>query len=522
MAKKFNPKALSYFIVPFSYVGEWVNYEEQIDWWKPQTEDIYSEDVLYPHIMELFRTNESKDNNRPKFDIYHLKISESDHSSQYFFSKILGKDHVAVLAPRTMYAQPHSIPFRFCNEGNNAPHLFISKSARIGIMTFCLELGSEYKMEDLKWLNYSLQKRDEGYKYLCICPLYDTKEGLSSSDISSKVNSMIEFYSTESGFKKGCDDGNGSFEENVVWDTDFLINSLMGTRGDSSQLPIKYFNKSRIHLFTYCSIDDSATPEGSITKKDIIPDLVRLSRCVVDRYLLPIDEMIKEGAVLQTYENIFFSSSVEGTAMICIAKQINQSYLSKMQDKVNRQYLLIYLLTLIQRYTLQDIEQKLIVLNSKEEKSDNELWNMIDLMAKTKINCYYTDVSAYSHHSQFYRHCCVNLHIPEAFKDISEKVELMKLTLERRMQVLFKEQQKRHQLELDNAQLEKERANKRQIMLNVIIAILTVTQVVDAVFSLINRDENSNIVIPMIVGGVAIATLFLIIRKDLFSFKKTR
>lgn len=511
--QNFTPKAFTLFIVPFSYVGEWEHLQEQIDWWKPQQEELYSDDVLYPYIMELFKVNHTSQKTRPSLDIYQLEPSKSLNYSKYFFSHILGKKHNAVLAPNTMSSEPHSIPFKFCNEGNNAPHLFISNSSRIGILTFCLDLGSEYKMEDLKWFNYSLQKRDEGYKYLCICPLVPNGENLSDAQVIEET----KFYSTEQGFKKGCDDGNGSFEKNIIWDTDFLINSLLGTGSGSTLLPIKYFNQSRIHLFTYCSINDSETPEGKISKEEVIPNLLRLARCIVDRYLLPIESMIKWGAVLQTYENIYFSTAVEGTAMICVAKQINQNYLSKMQDKINRQYFLIYLLVLIQRYTLLDIDQKLIMLEAKRDKTDNELWNMIELMAKTKINCYYTDISAYAHHNQFYHHCCKNLHIPEVFDEISEKVELMKLTLERRMQLLFKEQQKRNKNELEKAEKEKERSNRRQVMLNVIIAILTVTQVVEAVYSLTNRDENSNITIPIVVGCIAILLLFIIIRKDLIA-----
>ena len=149
--------------------------------------------------------------------------------------------------------------------------------------------------------------------------------------------------------------------------------------------------------------------------------------------------------MLQTYENIFFASSIEGAAMVAIGRENNSAFIENIHQKFNRQYLLIYLLVILQRYTLQSLERKLTEFESTEKQSDDELWKLIKVICRINTNCYYTDVSIYTHHSQFYHLCCDNLHIPETFEEISGKIELLKLTTDRNIQISLKKQEEQRQ-----------------------------------------------------------------------------
>ena len=275
---------------------------------------------------------------------------------------------------------------------------------------------------------------------------------------------------------------------------------------------------------------------------------MRLSRVVNNKYLLPFDELVQKGALLQTYQNICFSSAIEGTSMICVAKDVNKAFVGDMQNKFNRQYLLVYLLVLLQRYTLLSIDRRLTEYDARNDNTDDDLWNMINLICKIKVNCYYTDVSVYTHHSQFYQHCCKNLNIPDTFKEIDEKIELLKLTTDRKMHLLMEVQrqiqeeeakkqeeerkrlrlreeaeEKQHKIDKAKEAEAKDAAERRQHLLNGIVAVLTIAQVMQAAYELLKEEEAKDFFSLWISIGVGIFCAILLIAlmwkdiKDFFS-----
>ena len=161
-----NPKlekAYTFFMVPFYYEGEWDDILKCISRWRPQQEEMYKEDILYPYIMELFKQNNpNKDSATNRLKIYQLHTEDKGSESEFFFDRILGKKNVAIIENMpTGEKNPFPIPFSFLNEGNNAPHLFISPTAKIGVMTLCAELGSGCDIQYFKTFNYYLHKINE-------------------------------------------------------------------------------------------------------------------------------------------------------------------------------------------------------------------------------------------------------------------------------------------------------------------------------------------------------------------------
>lgn len=543
--------ASTFFMVPFSYDGKWEDIHKTVTRWMPQQEELYKEDILYPYIMELFKFDNQKRvgsvSSSKKLEIYKLSTEDKGTQSQFFFDRVLGKWNVAILeSDPSGKKKPHPVQFRFINEGNGAPHLFISSSSKIGIMTFSIEYGEGSTIKDLQNTNYVLHKRNETKmvvvgenmnsdgktkrerrvrttNYRCICPLPETNSSLTGDDILQ----IISQYLTPEGFSSLINDKDANNTNYVNWDFNFFIGFLLNSLGKNKM--VEYFNSERIHIYTFCTLDDSSPSGDSIGKEIVYPEVLRLSRVVNDKYLLPFDDMLREGALLQTYDNIYFSAAIEGTSMVCIAKEVNWTFIKDMKDKFIRQYFLIYILVLLQRYTLLDIDRQLteIQLNRVdegyktkkeiEEERKHELehiWTLIDEICRIKVNCYYTDVSIYTHHSQFYQHCCKNLHVPETFKEIDEKVELLKLTTDRELQQILKEQSILQEEEKNDSE-------RRQNILSILVALLTIAQVIQAVYEIINPDPTKNVLIPIITGAICAIALIWISRKEIIRFIST-
>ena len=536
--------ASTFFMVPFYYDGNWEDIHKTVKRWMPQQEELYKEDILYPYIMELFKFDNQKRvasvPSSKKLEIYKLQTEDKGTQSQFFFDRILGKLNVAILeSDLSGKKNPYPVLFRFNNDGNGAPHLFISPSSKIGIMTFSIEFSEGCTIKDLQNANYALHKRNEiesvtigakaqahGKKnkrtsnYRCFCPVPETNSSLTTDEVLQHVSQYLSIEGFSS-LIKDKDDNNTNY---VNWDINFFIDFLLNSLGKNKI--VKFFNSERIHLYTFCTIDDFSTSGGCIDKEKICPEVLRLSRVVNDKYLLPFDDMLHEGALLQTYDNIYFSAAIEGTSMVCVAKAVNKLFVKDMKDKFIRQYLLIYILVLLQRYTLLDIDRqlteiqlhrvddRLITKKEIEEEKKRELehiWILIDEICRIKVNCYYTDVSIYTHHSQFYQHCCKNLHVPETFKEIDEKVELLKLTTDKRLQQLLVEQSKLQEEEKNDSE-------RRQNILSILVALLTIAQVVQAVYEIINPDPTKNILIPIIIGAICGIALIWISRKEIMRF----
>ena len=457
-------KAYTFFMVPFYYEGNWGKIYQRINRWQPIREDLYTEDVLYPYIMDIFSYESS--NNKSSLLVYEFCSSDNGINSQLFVDRILGKKQIALLGKNAEEKKnPKQVAFTLLNEGNFAPHLFVSPTAKIGLLTFSIKFAETCTCEQQASLNYWLHKRNELDKYQCVCAKPEKQE-----ETNLIVDDKLQI-SAISGIWKKNQKNTRKEVEYVCWNINDFVDCIMGTMGvpREDEKRISYFSGYRMHLFSFCSIQD---PENHSNQDEINHHLIRLSRCVNSNYLLLFDDLMKDGAILQTYENIFFASAIEGTSMLCIGKKNNEKFIADIHSKFNRQYLLIYILVLLQRYTLQSIERKLSEYESTDKNSDEQLWNLIDIVCRIKINCYYTDVSVYTHHSQFYQLCCKNMHIPETFKEVGEKIELLRLTTNR------------------NIQQAQKKSEQLQRLLNIIVAILTIAQVMQAVYELSTAKED--------------------------------
>ena len=429
-------RAFTFFMVPFYYESEAeCSPILSNNLWKKDSEKVSNEgedgEVLYSYIIDFLQGQMKSDNSvKDHLRIYCMNVDKESKWYHDFWDSFINHPHVAYIPIGKNEAKEdvfHPIRFKMlsCDEkGFRAPHLFIYEEAKIGILTFYIELAEKKKtMDDLKLLNYHLHKI---YKPLCrcVCPnLGINKKRVFANDEERQIEEA-KLKEVRTFIAPHDDSEVYSPYSPFTWNMKGLCDLLL------KDVEHQLFSNIRLHLFTYCQIDDS-DKEG-LTKDDFLPDLIRLSRCVSNKYLLPFDDLAKSDAVLQCFENIYYASSVEGTAIIAVAKKSNKGFVSQMDGNVRLRYLWIYILAVIQRYTLLNMNRQLLAVASTNDEA--MLWKLINTIKDVKIRCYYTSVSPYTQQDQFYQLCCNNLHVKETFDEIDEKTKALNITISHDMQ----------------------------------------------------------------------------------------
>lgn len=519
-------KAYTFFMVPFCFEGSSYKVLKVHEFpkeamWEKAKEKILNEDddVLYPYIINFIQ-GQTSDSLHDHLDIYSIN-SDAKSSARKFWDAFAQKPIVEDDKKRKSEqnsASLHSTEIEIGKDDNNnavykttefdlqrdngyagfkSPHLFISPSANIGILTFCIGLGKNNRtVDDLKRFNYFMHKINKPLNK-CMTPSFQLKEQTFFSEQAklAKENRIIDFrhiiapHDENMALYTPYDD----FSWNIRTLVKMLLADVKGLKqedGRERECDVKLFSDTRAHLFSFCQIDGTQSECGF---DDIKLDLMRLSRCVNDKYMLPIDETIEKEMCTKTFNNIYFSSSVEGSAMIAIATKENEDFVKQIDNQGLPRYLAIYLLVMIQRYSMLHINRQLTVLSTNA--SDTALWNILNIIKKVKVHCYYTDVSPYSQHNQFYQHCNKNLHVRETFNEIDDKTKILNLTISHDMQELLEEQKKAieqqraedERREKEQRELEKKRdmalrlaeqkAESGQRRLNIVVGVLTIFQV---------------------------------------------
>ncbi len=159
-------KAYTFFMVPFYFEqDEWDAIYSRLGKWQLIKEDLYKEDVLYPYIMEIFKHDNKVDHNL-RLIIYEFQQEDKGELSLMFVERLLGKKQVTIIAKNeTEKDDPQLISFTLLNKKGFKPLLFVSPSARIGFLTFPIELDDKDDIAKLTTLNYYLHKRNETDKY---------------------------------------------------------------------------------------------------------------------------------------------------------------------------------------------------------------------------------------------------------------------------------------------------------------------------------------------------------------------
>lgn len=491
-------KAYTFFMVPF-YFEKTPFYDFSHNRiWKIEETKLSNEgedgDVLYAYIMNFLQGQMYDNvNDKDHLEIYCLSVDKESKWYRNFWSPFVNYSNVAKISigknkeKEDVYQQ---IKFQLLSgdeKGFKAPHLFIYKRAQIGILSFCIELSEKNKlMSDLKLLNYHLHKIHQPMCRL-VCPQLSINAKRSFSSEEERLLEESKLCQARMAIAPFNSEESYSPYEDFSWSIRGLVDMWL------QDINYSLFSNIRMHLFTYCQIDDSVS--NALTKDHIIPDLLKLSRCVNDKYMLSFDELVRDGATTQNFDNIYMASSVEGTAIVAVAKKANKGFISQMDGIIKLRYIWVYLLVLVQHYTLLNMNRRLMVVESSND--EDALWDVLKIIKNVKIRCYYTDVSPYTQHSQFYQLCCKNLHVKEAFNEIDQKTKALNLTINHDLQkllesqkMLFEQQQieeeRRDKQQLKAVQKAERKAESGQRRLNLVVGVLTVFQVAGVIYEFTN------------------------------------
>lgn len=539
------------FIVPFYYGEENENQfqleqnysvdESDSSLWTLETRMLTDEgdgSILYPYIMSFLQGQmmESISNTDGHLAVYSIadvdrgknKGSKFEQRTiiRKFWNKFVNSTHTIDVGTKTV---PRILNFKFINGRHDTmkPHVFIFPSARIGLLSLGIELTSpNATTDDLKLLNYNLHKISKPI-IRCVC----TNLNITGSEESEIRKHKIDDFNSARLFidehvdkkkKEGGDVTEFSWNMKTLIDT--MLKDVHGIvvlpNGEKEETSINLFTPPRIHVFTFCGIDDSI--DNKYSRDDILPELYRLSRCVNDKYLLPFEEMNFKEGYLQTFENVYVASTVEGTAFIALSKEQNSKFFEGFISILALRYVWIYLLAMVQRYSLLNMDRMLTVLEAndakvkaiteKENKSNVPkeairkhslmLWRLLESVRNVKVRCHFTDISPFTQHNEFYEHCCTKLHVSSAFDEIDHKTKALNLTMSHDLQIL---QEK-----------EEDHRRKRENRLNLFLAIIAVLQGVSIIYELFKPFLKNDITHAGILSGLILISIFVII----FIFKE--
>lgn len=519
-------KAYTFFFVPFYYQGTQFNNFTHNRTWKLEDEKLSNEgedgDVLYAYIMkflqgQMYENNSDKDH----LDIYRLSVDKNTDWYKNFWSPFVNYSNVAKISMGKNEKKEeiiHSVKFQLLSgdeKGFKAPHLFIYKKAQIGILSFCIELAEKKNtISDLKLLNYHLHKIHQPMCQL-VCPQLSINSKRVFSSESERLFEEKKLCQARMEIASFNPEKTYSPYGEFTWNMRGLVDMWL------QNIEFTLFSNIRMHVFTYCQIDDSENEV--LTKDQLLPDLLRLSRCVNDKYQLPFSDLECDGATLQSFDNIYMASSVEGTAIIAVAKKANKGFVSQMDGIVKLRYIWVYLLVIVQRYTLLNMNRHLMEV----EASNNEdaLWDVMKTIKNVKIRCYYTDVSPYTQHSQFYQLCCKNLHVKDAFNEIDQKTKALNLVINHDVQKLLEAQkkeleqqrineEKREKQQLEAVQKAERKAENGQRRLNLVVGVLTVFQVAGVINDFLNDKLWWKWLAISFTFGICFFFLFLVMNWD--------
>lgn len=490
----------TFFVVPFYYDGETYIVNE---WWEKEdkvlSDDGYNGELLFPYIMDFLQGNAALEQDKNKYteeqfnrkeieekdslQIYRLK---QDDTERGLFWKIFSMSYHTLFIGNKGEKE---INFRFFakewKRGKQInvwddfclPHLLISPTGKLGILVFHVSLENDKNsLIQLKLLNYNLHKL-QGQMAKCRCIDIGEVDG-------EKYRKYLQWHLEKHPIESPKQTWKWNEDCGFTWNMKALVDMFLKTditislTWEKDVLPKRnyhLFSSERANLLTYGMISGNTIHQISVD--DVIPELSKLARCVDDKYLLPHSEPSVKKTHIKLFENILASTAIEGTAIITVPQTEKDSFIKGYhKNSIRKKYIWIYILAMIQRFTLMNLNRQLTSFEARyghldkedEEKYTKELWELLKVVRDVKVRSYYTDVSSYSHFYEYYQLCCRNLHINETYQEIDSKTKILNLTISH------------EQAEGEKRKIEKE--DREHKWLEVFLAIFAILQGFQIVF----------------------------------------
>ena len=409
-------QSISFFIFPFTLdssddkailgIDDFQLSQKSI--WKPI--NMRNEDnVFFAHIQSFLQKSvsgkEGEQNKKKSCDLFIYSIDDKDWSQNF-----MGKKSVYEMEINNSKAE-----FFIPNDTSSfeSPKLIIYPDASVGILIIPIEMKREhnlkeggnefnpYAMEDLMEFNYRLHKTDAQkpiIKYLI--------------PRNQKEEFKHHFYDKMEKFGKMLGiDYDKNKEEPLCFDFPTLANSLLSLM----KMQYNFTNHKRCHVFTYIHSNNDEDP--TLEEKE---DFLRISRCESNKYKI----IENDKSILQTFKNIHLSVSVEGSALM--ANGSIPFFTNFKNDTLQKRYMWLYVLAIIQRYSLINMSKAIGEIDDTDDKqktvSLKRLRDLSDRLVRIKVNTFFSDVSDYKQHNDFYNFCIRKLGVTRLLRDMEQKM----------------------------------------------------------------------------------------------------
>lgn len=402
----------------------------EVGLWQPAELKLETQ-VFYDYIEQwlLAKANAANRQSLPQesqsYDIYTLRPSRkatADDSPEQ--QALLGRLSAwRGLVGTTWRQQRSGLAFRFLDKEQElmSVKLLVNRFSRNGLLLIPISLDNRHaEVTDLVTLNYYQDKID---RQAPLCVL--------DADLQSLDPRAVEKYRRmASGMSLRYDEATGP-----QWTMNDLIGFLLSDFGDGCRL----FNRTRLHLFTYLRVPrEQWYADGAAGSRQGKADFVRLVRSQNTTYNPPQRRLDDEDLLLQTFDNVYVGASVEGGAMLVLSnpeddeKGSSTFFHNFATANLSKRYLWIYLMVVLQRHALLQMIGELSDINRRQadERSLDQLEALLERLAMVKTCTYYTNVSDYTQHNDFYKYCARQMHIEEQYDEISEKMRLLETVVE--------------------------------------------------------------------------------------------
>ena len=366
-------------------------------------------DVFFSHIQNFLLQSVSGNEGEQN------KIKSSD----LFIYSIVDKDWGQIFGNQSIYEMEkdgRKAEFFFPNftPTFESPKLIVYPDASVGILMIPIEMKrsedgagdnvnnfNPMSMEDLMDFNYCIHKIDNQKPRL----VYQIPKNLKEEYRHHFFDKMEKVSKTLGvAYEK-------QKEEPLSFDLLKLAEKLLSLMGTNYE----FTNKKRCHVLTYMhsNSDEELTPEEK-------GDLLRISRCENKKYQI----IENDKAILQTFKNIYLLVSVEGSALMTNGNL--QFLLDFKTDTFQKRYLWLYLLAIIQRYSLINMSKAIGEIDDTNDKqktvSLRRLRDLSDRLVRIKVNTCFSDVSDYKQHNDFYHFCIRKLGVTRLLHDLEQKM----------------------------------------------------------------------------------------------------
>lgn len=436
--------------------------------WQPaemKTED----DVFYSHIKDWMQAGANAANRNTvehrahNYDIYTPGGDAATGTGV--------KERLAVwrkIMSKQWRLEKKDIAFKFVNKETEllSTKLMVNTFAGVGLLLLTLQLGDDaMTVERLMELNYTIHKVDRQ------CPAI-----IPAIDLETAHPKQVEDYRRVTA---ALHEGG----EALRWDMNnlmaFLLSDVAGTYTP--------FNVTRLHVFTYYRVAQADAGE------ECDHNFLRIVRSENGNYEPNFSQT--EELILRPFSNICMGAGVEGGAIMTLSTDEDDDPTTGSNhirnfatSSLSKRYLWIYVMTVLQRLTLLRMSAELTTIDpmAQEDSSLTKLQSLLERMATLKVTTYFTDISDYTQHNDYYTYCVERLKVKANFDEVDEKMELLRTTI-------------------TNRKTEREEAKNDR--LTIILAILTVASATCDSLTVLTLDRWN----PISGIVVALALSFLIL-----------